>query len=101
MESLITMSGEVDMDKKMVAAELVKVAKDLVAFDEDNFGSDFPYAVIFFKPNRIEFNMVMGLGKPQKSGSQPYLKDPTKAIRYVLDLIEKNGVKPENVEVIA
>lgn len=88
------------MDRIKVASELVKVAKELTARDlvAEQVG-DFPYAVINFTSNYIKFTIASGIDM-HKTGTQTYWNDPTKAIRYVLELIEKSGVKPQNVEVV-
>lgn len=77
------------------ASELVKIAEDI---------SDFPFAMIFFGHNRISFEIRTIIPDTNgttnlKSGSEPYLKDPAKAIRRVLDIIEQSGCKPQNIEI--
>lgn len=57
------------------------------------------YATMIFGKRAVAFTIKNDAGKTT-SGSQPYGKNPVKGIRYVLDLIEKWGIKPENVEVI-
>jgi hypothetical protein len=85
------------MNRLAVASELVRLAEEI---SED----DFPYAMIFFDHNRIGFEIRTIIPNTNgttnlKSGSEPYLKDPIKAIRRVLAIIEQSGCKPQNVEI--
>lgn len=81
------------MDNSKIAAELLKLAKDLVGAE------DFPYAFITIEHNSISFNIIKSKDTNPITGKNPFGKDPLKAIRGVIDLVKKYKVPTNNVEI--
>ena len=81
---------------KKVAKELVDVARDLIATNED-----YPYAALIFQKGRVEFRISFGGETSNVTGAEPYRRSVRVATSKVFRLLRDYGVKDENVEVIA
>jgi hypothetical protein len=60
------------------------------------------WAILIFKPKYVEFSITRpeDLEGEELNGTQPYGRDPMKAILYVFGLIKKNKIPPSAVQVI-
>jgi hypothetical protein len=62
---------------------------------------DYPAAAIVFEKTKVTFRIDTN---PQRAmpvtGSQPYGRQPMKAIQVVLDLVKRHGVPEKNVDII-
>lgn len=61
---------------------------------------DYPYAVLTFKKDRVEFRVQYGATVPPSFGAEPYRRNVPAAIVRVLKVIKKHKVSDENIEVI-
>ena len=64
--------------------------------------SDFPYAAITFKKDRVEFRISFGPdGGADSTGAEPYRNNVPRTIAKVFKVLKMNKVSDQNIEVIA
>ena len=83
------------MKKQSVAKELLRIAREMAGANLDL------YAVITIGNGRVSFQISSEIDRANlKTGSEPFLNEPMKAIDRVFNLVRKSGVAEHMVEVL-
>jgi hypothetical protein len=89
------------MDKRQVATELLRMAKELSTPEkkaaEDSLG---PWATLTFGRRGISFSILPKDSTDARTGSEPYGRNPKKALETVMNLLDQYDIPGEMVEIL-